>query len=141
VTLNLGFIVESLVAVLLMVTIGYCLVLNRRLRRFKADEQSLRATISELIAASEIAERAIERLKVTVHECDDQLCRQLGDAERLSEELRAHVNDGSEVLDRLSRIVAATRPAKSAAPDPNATLAAANAFAERARTRSTGVAA
>jgi hypothetical protein len=141
VTLNLGFIVESLVAVLLMVTIGYCLVLNRRLRRFKADEQSLRATISELISASEIAERAIERLKVTVHECDDQLCRQLGDAERLSEELKAHVNDGSEVLDRLSRIVAATRPAKAAAPDPNATLAAANAFAERSRTRSTGVAA
>ena len=54
-----GVMIEALVAVLLLITIGYCIVLDKRLRRFRADEHSLKATISELITATEIAERAI----------------------------------------------------------------------------------
>jgi len=33
---SLGIVIESLVAVLLMLTIGYCMVLNTRLKRLKA---------------------------------------------------------------------------------------------------------
>jgi hypothetical protein len=47
---SLGVVIESLVAVLLMLTIGYCMVLNKRLKRLKADEHSLKATIAELIS-------------------------------------------------------------------------------------------
>ena len=61
----IGMIIELLVTLLLMVTIGYCMLLNRRLKRLKSDEQSLRATISELVTATEIAERAIGGLKLT----------------------------------------------------------------------------
>jgi len=57
----LGIAIESLVAVLLVLTIGYCMLLNSRLKRLKADESSLKATIAELITATEIAERAIGR--------------------------------------------------------------------------------
>ena len=42
----LGVAIESLVAILLIVTIGYCMVLNSRLKRLKADEHSLKATIA-----------------------------------------------------------------------------------------------
>jgi hypothetical protein len=52
-----GMIIEMLVAILLALTIAYCISLNRRLKLLKADEQSLRATISELVTATEIAER------------------------------------------------------------------------------------
>ena len=55
-SLPLGMLIEALVAVLLLVTIGYCWILNRRLQRLRADEETLRATISELITATEIAE-------------------------------------------------------------------------------------
>ena len=55
--------IEGLVAILLMLTVGYCMLLNRRLKLLKADEQSLRATISELVTATEIAERAVAGLK------------------------------------------------------------------------------
>ena len=58
-----GFLVESMVSVLLLLTILYCVRLNRQLRLLKADEQTLRATISELITATEIAERAIGGLR------------------------------------------------------------------------------
>ena len=72
---GIGIMIEGLVAILLMLTVGYCMLLNRRLKLLKADEQSLRATISELVTATEIAERAIAGLKVTVHECDIGLGR------------------------------------------------------------------
>jgi hypothetical protein len=38
--------IESMVAVLLLFTIWYCMILNRRLKALKADEHSLKATIS-----------------------------------------------------------------------------------------------
>lgn len=44
---SFGLVIESLVAVLLVLTIGYCMLLNKRLKRLRSDEQSLKATISE----------------------------------------------------------------------------------------------
>ena len=64
---HFGIMIESLVAILLLLTILYCVRLNKQLRLLKADE-SLRATISELITATEIAERAITGLKSTMRE-------------------------------------------------------------------------
>ena len=81
---SIGLAIESLVAILLMLTIGYCILLNKRLKRLKADEQALKATISELITATEIAERAIGGLKLTVRECDQTLGERLRAAERFS---------------------------------------------------------
>ena len=74
---SLGIAIESLVAVLLMLTIGYCMLLNSRLKRLKADEHSLKATIAELITATEIAERAIGGLKHTVRDVNENLGNQL----------------------------------------------------------------
>ena len=79
---SLGVAIESLVAILLMLTIGYCMLLNKRLKRLKADEQSLKATIGELITATEIAERAIGGLKHTVRDVNENLGTQLASADR-----------------------------------------------------------
>jgi hypothetical protein len=134
--------IESLVAVLLLVTIGYCMLLDKRLRRFRADEQSLKATISELITATEIAERAIAGLKLTVRECDQNLGERLRTAERFSADIARQIETGEDILNRVTKIVNASRPAVAAtAPDTNAVLAAAQAFAARARTRVNGRAA
>jgi Domain of unknown function (DUF6468) len=65
---SIGVAIESLVAILLILTIAYCILLNRRLKRLKADEHSLKATIAELITATEIAERAIGGLKHAVRD-------------------------------------------------------------------------
>ena len=64
VSYHYGFLVETMVAILLLLTIVYCVRLNKQLRLLKADEQSLRATISELITATEIADRAIARAEI-----------------------------------------------------------------------------
>ena len=108
-TNGIGIIIDGLVAILLMLTIAYCMMLNRRLKLLKADEQSLRATISELVTATEIAERAIGGLKLTVHECDTGLGERLRKAERVTIEIERSVVAGKELLGRLSQIVTAGR--------------------------------
>jgi Domain of unknown function (DUF6468) len=139
-----ALMIESLVAILLLLTIGYSVILNKRLKRLRADEMALKATISELITATEIAERAIAGLKLTVRECDQGLGERLRTAERYSADIARQVEAGHEVLNRLNQIVAAGRPAAQTpviAPDAQATVKAAQAFAARARHRAQGVAA
>ena len=140
-----ALIIESLVATLLLLTIFYCTVLNRRLTRLKADEQALKATISELITATEIAERAIAGLKLTVRDCDENLGERLRTAERFAADIEHQIHAGEDVLARLARIIGATQPqlpaAAPALPDARAVLAAAHNFAERTRSRVNGCAA
>lgn len=108
-TLPLGMIIEGLVAVLLLITIGYCWVLNRRLQRLRADEQVLRATISELMTATEIAERAILGLKTTAADADKTLGNRLKQAETMSHNLAEHIGEGEKVFTRISQIAEAAR--------------------------------
>jgi len=135
----LGIAIESLVAVLLLLTIGYCMLLNTRLKRLKADEHSLKATIGELITATEIAERAIGGLKFTVRDVNENLGSQLASAAQMSEQLKKQLIEGDNVFRRLSKIVTAARPAsepEAAAPKVSgaqAVAAAAQAFSERRR--------
>jgi uncharacterized protein DUF6468 len=162
---GLGVIVEMLVAILLALTIIYCISLNRRLKLLKADEQSLRATISELVTATEIAERAIAGLKLTVQDCEAGLGERLRSADRFTADLDRSVASGQQLLDRLTRIVVAggsavaearpkapamppapqvTRAARPAPEPPRgaqAVAAAAQAFAERLRVKVHGLAA
>ena len=135
-----GLMIESLVAVLLMLTIGYCALLNKRLKLLRNDEQSMRGTIAELVTATEIAERAIGGLKVTVRECDENLGTQLLNGAELAGRLRKQIAAGEDILHRLSQIALAARPheipVQSPVPhrsDAKAVLAAAQAFSERRR--------
>jgi hypothetical protein len=149
---SLGIAIESLVAVLLMVTIGYCMLLNTRLKRLKADEHSLKATIGELITATEIAERAIGGLKHTVRDVNENLGSRLTAATEMSSQLKKQLAECDGVVRRLSKITIAARPASAAmapepAPEPapapaaapapissaRAVAAAAQAFSERRR--------
>ena len=133
-----GLMIESLVAILLLLTIAFCLVLNSRLKKLKADEQALKGTIAELITATEIAERAIAGLKMTVRDCDQSLGERLRAGESLARELGGQLDGGRHVLAQLVQITRAARPQEPPAPplsDAQATAQAASAFAARARQR------
>jgi len=143
---SFGLVIESLVAILLLLTIAYCVLLNGQLKRLKADEIVFKATISELVAATGLAERAIAGLKVTVRECDQSLGERLRNAERLTAELDRQFGAGENLVSRLSRIVSAAQPAPAeqegaSGPDTKSIVAAAQAFADRARLRIGGQAA
>ena len=139
--------IESLVAILLLLTILYCIRLNDQLKRLKADGTSMQQTIAELITATDSAERAIAGLKATVREADETLGERLKSAERFSTEMRQNATAGAEVLNRLSKIAGAhlmeaePEEDKLSPPDAKSIVAAAQAFAERTRARVKGLAA
>jgi hypothetical protein len=139
--------IESLVAILLLLTILYCIRLNDQLKRLKADGTSMQQTIAELITATDSAERAIAGLKATVREADETLGERLKSAERFSSEMRQNATAGAEVLNRLSKIAGAhlmdaePEEDKLSPPDTKSIVAAAQAFAERTRARVKGLAA
>jgi hypothetical protein len=138
---SLGIAIESLVAALLMLTIGYCMLLNKRLKRLKADESSLKATIAELITATEVAERAIGGLRHTVRDVNENLGTQLTAATQMSLHLKKQLAEGDNVIRRISKIALAARPSSESAtlvasnvPNAKELAAAAHAFSERRRT-------
>lgn len=145
---SLGMTIEALVAVLLLITIGYCMLLNNRLKRLRSDEHSLKAVIAELITATEIAERAIGGLKHAVRDVNENLSDQLTSATQMSEHLKRQLSECDHVVRRLSKIAIAARPQNQATviePEParlpppqvssaKAVAAAAQAFSERRRT-------
>jgi hypothetical protein len=114
---SLGLTIEALVSVLLLVTIGYCMLLNARLKRLRADEHSLKAVIAELVTATEIAERAIGGLKHTVRDVNEHLGTQLASAAQMSDQLKRQLAEGDHVVRRLSKIAIAARP-QSAEAEP-----------------------
>ena len=121
--LNLGVAIEVVVAILLALTIVYCAILNRRLTRLRADEEVLRATISELITATEIAERAILGLKATASECERALGGRMLAAETLLGDLDQRLTAGNEIVKRIGAIVGAARsgamtPMAETEPEP-----------------------
>ena len=144
---------DILVAVLLAATVVTSVGLSRRIARLKADEAALRATIGELMQASETAERAIHGLRHTLQDCDRTLAERLRTAERYAADLAEQVEAGETVMGRIMQIVETSRRAVGAsepvgrqpvppvaAPEPpqdrmGAAAAAAQALAERAARR------
>ena len=141
------FVIESMVAVLLLCTILYCVRLNKSIQQFKGGEKNLRSTIAELVTATETAERAIAGLKTTMREAEQTLSDRLNQAEKFSGEIEGQIEAGEGILNRLAKIAGISAlatskaPAKPAGPDTRAIMAAAQAFADRSRARAQGRAA
>jgi chromosome segregation ATPase len=145
-----GFVIEFIVVILLGFTVAYCIILDRKLQRLRADEKSIRQTVVDLGLATERAERAIDGLRQALTDCDKTLGERLRAAENVSADLQETIKSGDEVLGRIGRIVSTAKRAVSEAeekmqpaapltpPAPanvSETLAAAEAFALRARRR------
>ena len=115
--LPLGIVIETLVAILLATTIGYCVILNQRLKRLHSDRGELKHTAQE-------AETVLET--------------RLGEAERFGVELAQHVNAGQQIMDRLARITSAargTQPFDDRLDEPNKVQSALQQLSMRPRIR------
>ncbi len=102
-------IAEFLVAILLVTTIMTCSMLAKRISKLKADEEMMRKTITDLVMATENAQRAIAGLRTTLSDCDRTLGERLRTAERYASDLAAQVEAGEAVMQRIAKIVDASR--------------------------------
>ena len=101
---SLGFVVEILVAVLLAVTIGYCLVVNRKLERLRSDQSELKGFIRELNTATTHAEHAIVGLQKSADNAEEMLGSQVKSARELATLLSESVARGEEVYSKLEML-------------------------------------
>lgn len=133
---SLGLIIEGAVAILLATTIGYCIVLNRRITNLQADREALQKMITDLVQATTMANSAIKGLRQTAVEADEMLNQRLNEAERFGIELANHVNSGQAVMDRISKITQAARSDKNNDADKMRATTALKTLDEMHRRRS-----
>ncbi len=105
--LNLGMLVEASVAVLLAVTIGYCVLLNTRLKRLHADRDTLQKMVGDLVQATALANAAVMELKTAALEADTKLNDRLEEAAKFERSLAENVSSGAQLIEKIARITAA----------------------------------
>ena len=137
--LPLGFLVEGSVAVLLVVTLAYCFMLNERLKRLHNDRDLLQVMVADLIQATTLANSAIKDLKTTAVEADAILSARLEEAESFGIELANHINAGASLMERIAKITAIARHSQSieqpVVEEPNRVQSALQALQSRPRMR------
>ena len=141
--LPLGMLIEGAVAVLLALTIGYCVLLNARLKRLHQDKDALRQMVADLVGATNLANQAIKELKATAVEADLSLTARLDEAERFGIELANHVTAGTVLMERIARITSVARHSQAIEPvqepvkaaEPNKVQSALQQLSARVRNR------
>jgi hypothetical protein len=137
--LPLGIMVEGAVAVLLVLTIGYCILLNHRLKKLRSDRELLGKMITDLVQATGLANAAVMELKTAALEADTRLNERLEEAERFDLEFAAHISSGQLLMDKIAKITAAARRdpvvAAEMAGETGKAQSALQQLAMRARTR------
>ena len=113
-----GLFIESAVALLMALTLGYCVILNRRLVALHADREALKLMVGDLITATNLSNQAIKELKATAIEADMTLSSRLEEAERFGIQLANHINSGAAMMQRIVRLTNVARQHPVLAPVP-----------------------
>jgi hypothetical protein len=116
-------ITDIAVAVLLIATIGYVAVLNRRLGVLREDKAKLEELIKGLNAASTNAQAGIAGLRQATEEVGRDLEKQLTTGRSLRDDLHYLIERGGSVADRLEGTIRARReeaPRVTETPAPRA---------------------
>ena len=120
-----SLILDILVAVLLVVTIGYAVTLNKRLSALRRDKGELERLAHGFAETTEKAEKGIGELRAMT----DLLQERISRAESLRDDLVFLMERGNAAADRLEGVVRDARDKTGAAPAP----AGGNAPAARAK--------
>lgn len=114
--MTLTLIADALVASLLVATIGYVSLLNRRLGVLREDKAKLEELIRGLTAASESARAGIAGLKDAAGEIGKELQKRVAAGQALREDLTYLIERGGSVADRLEGTIRARRETPPRAP-------------------------
>ena len=99
--MEFGLIIEMVVAALLVVTIVFCFVLDRRLRALRSGQDGLKQVISALDSATHRAQDSISNLARLGEAADSNLKETISEARRLSDELGLMIESANRIADRL----------------------------------------
>lgn len=105
----LSFWADAVVALLLVATIGYSAVLNRRLAGVRSDRDKFEAVIRELTKASQRAESAVANLRMAADEVGRRLDKKVDEGRALGDDLAYMIERGGSFADRLEAQLRAAR--------------------------------
>jgi len=107
--MTLTLLSNIMVAVLLLATIGYAAVLNRRLGALRNDKAKLQELIQGLTQASTNAQAGIANLRQAADELGQQLEKKVAASRSLKDDLTYLIERGTGIADRLEGTVRARR--------------------------------
>jgi ABC-type transporter Mla subunit MlaD len=84
----IGFVVDALILVLLIATLGFAVVLRRRLRALQAGAPELEELIARLRETTDGAGAVVESLRSEAVQAASQFAAERSGAQRLADELR-----------------------------------------------------
>ena len=116
----LSFWTDAVVAVLLIATIGYSVVLNRRLSAVRSDRDKFEDVIRNLSTASQRAEAAVANLRSSADELGKRLDKKIDEARRLGDDLVYMLERGGTIADRMADLISTGRTGLSSHPKPEA---------------------
>jgi hypothetical protein len=127
--MNPSMILEVIVAVLLVATIVYAFILNRRLNAWRRDKGELVALIGRFNNAAERAEAGIAALKTASEQTGQSLSAAIAKGQSLRDDFAYLIERAEPLADRMAARVREhrdlDRPAPSRAPAPPKPAAAA----------------
>jgi len=99
----ISLIVEILLSLLLLATLGYCALLERRLSALRSGQDGLKETIGELNGAIANAGSSMRLLKAAAAGASETLDERLVRARSLADELSLLMVSGERIADRIDR--------------------------------------
>ena len=115
-----SLILDLLVAALLAVTIGFAVVLNKRLGKLRQDKEALEKLAATFGESTLRAEEGVETLRQTTEVLQERLEK----AQALKDDLAFLIERGDRAADNLENLIRATRDtAPDARPEPEAPAA------------------
>mgnify|MGYP001601874433 CR=1 FL=1 len=118
-TTNISLIVELGLSGLLLATIVYCAILERKLSALRKGQDGLKDTIAQLNDAIVAAGSSMRMLKSTAAGAADALDERIARGRNIADELSILTASGERIAQRMDRSVATTAP--SAAQNNNVT--------------------
>lgn len=125
--MNPSLILESIVAVLLVATIIYAFILNRRLNAWRRDKGELEALIGRFNGAAARAEAGIAALKTASEQTGQSLSAAITKGQSLRDDFAYLIERAEPLADRMAARVREHRHLDTPAPQPRAPMPAAPA--------------
>ncbi|MFN4281241.1 MAG: DUF6468 domain-containing protein [Alphaproteobacteria bacterium] len=111
-----SLLLEALLAVLLVATIGYAAMLDRRLRTLRQSRDEMQALIASFTAATAHAQAGLISLRETSQSAGESLQSDIERAKSLRDDLSFLLDRGNSLADRLEGGIGAARVAVKSQP-------------------------
>jgi len=111
---------DAIVAILLVTTIGYSVILNRRLTAVRSDREKFEDVIRDLGAATQRADAAVANLRTAADDSGRRLDKKIDEARGLSDDLAYMIERGGGIADKMAGLIRNGRDGARAEPRPEA---------------------